>query len=131
MSPVCALNVITNINKHRFLVETGIRAGYFSLQHVSGPKTIRQFKSLTLGGGGHTVKTVPGDAPVGENEIGLYASLVAPQTHYDVDISIDIKFTQIDGLQPYTCLYHLQRFLKSCRDIRDSFILHCESISSN
>ena len=125
MSPLCVLNTLTNLNKHRYLTEISTRHSLLKLKHQRGPKTVSNFDEFTIGGGGNTVRTVPENTPLLENEIGLYISERSNPSFYDVRITFDIKFIDIEGILPQTCLFHLNAIKKDIEDIYNEFLKTC------
>lgn len=127
-SLIFALHEASNVNKHRHLTRASIRPGNLEYNHVSGPKTLLglpNLKHLNIGGGGNTVKMVPKDAPVGPSEIGLYVSKYKPLTVYEVTISADIKFNDIQGLLGRSCTYQLTEIAHICENIVSDFEKIC------
>ena len=116
-----SLNNLANINKHKYLTLSNIRAGHFKLEHVSGPKTVGNFDHFELGGGGFTVNTVPHEAPVGKNEIGLYVSSYNPKTTYKIAVKLDIMFVDSKGMENRTCTFQLKKMAERCSIVIEEF----------
>lgn len=124
------INKAANINKHRFLTPSNIRFGHFEMHYVSGPK-IKAFEHIVVGhgSGGITLNRPLGDddgtAPVSENEIGFYVGSHADRRKYEVKGSVDIKFSNILGLQDRTCVYQLRAVSDLCELVVKRFSDTC------